>query len=191
MLMKASVIFNLVIVLFTAAAVRKHIMAAGVKQVLRYYTTQSNLLCAFAALLVLVCRLSGSVPEWVLVLKHVGTVAVALTMLTVLLYLGPVYRNYKDLLSGPSFFLHLFCPLVAIVSRVAWDRPKGGFGTVLLGALPALLYALFYFQKVVLAPPEKRWEDFYKFNVDGKWPLSAVSVIGGCLIISLGIWLLG
>ena len=189
--MKASIIFNLVIVLFTVAAVRKHIMAAGVKQVLRYYTTQSNLLCAFAALLVLLCRLSGAVPEWVLVLKHVGTVAVALTMLTVLLYLGPAYKNYKDLLSGPSFFLHLFCPLVAIVSRIMWDRPEGGLGVVLLGALPALLYGMFYFQKVVLAPPEKRWEDFYKFNNGGKWPLSAVLVIGGCLIISLLLWLLG
>lgn len=189
--MKASVIFNLIIALCVTAAVRKQIKEAGVKRVLRYYTTLSNILCAAAAVLVIIYRLSGSVPNWVLVLKHIGTVAVTLTLLTVLLYLGPVYKNYKDLLSGPSFFLHLLCPLLAIISRIAWDRPEGGFGIVLLGTLPALLYGIFYFQKVVVAPENKRWEDFYKFNSGGRWPVSAASVIGGCLVISLVLWLWG
>ena len=189
--MKASVVFNLLIAVFVAAAVRNHIKEAGVKHVMRYYTILSNILCAIAAVLVVLCRLSGSVPNWVLVLKHIGTVAVTLTLLTVLLYLGPVYKNYRDLLSGPSFFLHLLCPLLAIVSRIAWDRPHGGFGMVFLGILPALFYGLLYFQKVVVAPENRRWEDFYKFNSGGKWPFSAVSVIGGCFVISLLIWLWG
>ena len=189
--MKASVVFNLMIAVFVAAAVRKHIKEAGVKHVMCYYTTLSNILCAVAATLVVLCRLSGVVPNWVLVLKHIGTVAVTLTLLTVLLYLGPVYKNYRDLLSGPSFFLHLLCPLLAIVSRIAWDRPQSGIVIVFLGILPALLYGLLYFQKVVVAPENRRWEDFYKFNSGGKWPFSAVSVIGGCFVISLLIWLWG
>ena len=189
--MKASIILNLITALCVAASVRKHIKESGVKLVMRYYTTLSNILCAAASLLVVLCRLSGTVPNWVLVFKHTGTVAVTLTLLVVLLYLGPVYKNYKDLLSGPSFFLHLFCPLLAIISRIAWDRPSGGFGIVFLGVLPALLYGLLYFQKVVVAPENRRWEDFYKFNGNGKWPVSAVSVIGGCFVISLLLWLCG
>ena len=183
--MKASVIINLIIVVCTAAAVRSGIRTGGFRRMMRYFTTLSNLLCAFASLLVLLCRLSGAVPNWVLVMKHVGTVAVTITLLVVLLFLGPVTKDWKGLLSGLSFFLHLFCPLLAIVSLIAWDSPAGGFGIVLLGALPAFLYAGLYMQKVLLAPPAKRWEDFYGFNKGGKWPLSAALVVGGGFIISL------
>ena len=188
--MKASVVFNLIIVVCTAAAIRSGIIKGGFKHMMRYFTTLPNLLCAFASLLVLLCRLFGTVPDWVLVLKHMGTVAVTITLLVVFLFLGPVSKDFKGLLSGPSFFLHLFCPLLAIVSLLSWDSPKGGFGIVLLGALPALLYAGLYIQKVLLAPPAKRWEDFYGFNKGGKWPVSAVAVVGGGFIISLLYWLI-
>ncbi len=184
--MKASVVLNLIIVVCTAAAVRKEIILSGAKHVMRYYTTQSNLLSAFASLLVLVCRLSGSLPNWVLVLKHVSAVAVTVTLLVVLLYLGPVSKNFKGLLvSGSCFFLHLFCPVLAIVTCIGFDRPAGGFVLVLLGMIPVLLYGLLYFQKVVLAPPARRWEDFYFFNKNEKWPVSAAAMVAGSFLISL------
>ncbi len=189
--MKASVVLNLIIIVCTAAAVRREILSSGARHVMRYYTTLSNLLSALAALLVIVCRLSGSLPNWVLVLKHVATVAVTVTLLVVVLYLGPVSKNFKGLLvTGSCFFLPLFCPLLAIVTRIFFDRTGGGFGIVLLGMLPVLLYGLLYFQKVVLAPPARRWDDFYCFNKGGKWPVSAAAMVAGGFLISLAFWLI-
>ena len=158
------------------------------KVVLRYFTALSNVLCAIAALAVVIGRLCGHVPQAVLVLKYVGTCAVSVTMLTVLVFLGPTI-GYKPLLTGPDFWLHLVCPILAIVSLLAWDRPSMGVGAVLLGALPVAAYGVLYLYKVILAPPEKRWDDFYGFNRGGKWPVSFAAMTAGALLVSWVFWL--
>ena len=49
------------------------------------------------------------------------------------------------------------------------------------------LYAVLYACKVLLAPPEKAWEDFYGFNRGGKWYLSVCLMLLGTLLICLGL----
>ena len=44
---------------------------------------------------------------------------------------------------------------------------------------------MLYLWKVVYCPEEKRWEDFYGFNKDGKWPVSYGIMIAGTLVICL------
>ena len=85
-----SVLVNLAIVLCTAGAILKHGRNSPMKVVLRYFTALSNILCAIAALAVVIAGLCGHVPQAVLVLKYVSTCAVTVTLLTVLFFLGPM-----------------------------------------------------------------------------------------------------
>ena len=186
-----SVIFNAAIVVLTAGAVAGHMKKAPPKVLLRFFTVLSNLLCALAALAVGIARLCGEAPQWVLVLKFVGTAAVSVTFLTVMCFLGPVVYDYKKMLTGPDLFLHLICPVLAIVSLLVWDMPAGGFWLVLLGMLPVVIYGVFYIYRVIFAPEDKRWQDFYGFNMGGKWVWSYIAMLAAAFLISLALWLVG
>ena len=186
--MVLSCVINAAIAVFVFWAVYGHIRNGALKTVFRYFTTLSNLFCAASSLAVFVARLCGDIPSSILVLKYVSTVAVSVTFLTVMLFLGPVVYNYKDLLSGPDFWLHLVCPVLAIVSLLLWDKPDMPFSAAFLGVLPVLLYGCTYLYQVILAPSEKKWDDFYGFNREGKWPLSFAAMLFSSFLISLVLW---
>ena len=155
---------------------------------LRYYTVLSNLLCAFASLALALALLGGAAPRWIWLWRYIGTAAVTVTMLTVLVFLGP-NLGYKLLLTGRDLYLHLIGPLLAIVSFCFFERLYPlSFPLSLTGLVPVILYGTLYLYKVVLCPENRRWEDFYGYNKTGKWPLSfAAMVIGGALIC-LALW---
>ena len=156
------------------------------KKAFRFFTCQSNVFCAFAALLTAVFQISGSLPDFVWILKYIGTATVTVTMLTVLLFLGPIY-NYKDLLKGSDLFMHLITPLLALASFCIFEKQGMSFGVSLFGLLPVLLYGPLYLYKTVYAPEDKRWDDFYAFNKTGKWPISFAAMFTGTFLICLGI----
>ncbi len=145
----------------------------------RFFTVQSNVLCASAALLM--CFASAQ--PWIWLLKYVGTAAVTVTMLTVFLFLGPSMGGYGELLKGRDFFLHLLTPLLALLSFCVFEKRGLSFRAAMWGLLPVVLYGALYLYKVVYAPAERRWEDFYGFNRGGKWPVAfAAMLLGGFLI---------
>ena len=176
-----SVVFNLATALLVFAAVAAHLRRNPSAQILRYFTVLSNAFCALVSLALAIARLGGAVPLPLLLLNYVGTHAVLLTLLTVLVFLGPQF-GYKPLLSGPDFFLHLFCPLLALISYLAWDRPPMTPLLSLIGVIPVLLYGLLYLRKVVYA---KQWEDFYGFNRGGHWPRSFAAMLLGAALLCL------
>ena len=139
----------------------------------------------FALAFALAAR-SGAVPHGIWLAKYVGTAAVTVTMITVLVFLGPAL-GYKSQLSGFGLWLHLIGPLLAIVSFCFFERLYPlPLPLALSGLLPVVLYGLVYLYKVVLCPEEKRWEDFYGYNKDGKWPIAfAAMMIGGALVCLL------
>ena len=185
-----SVILNSVTALIALAALIARSHNSSLRILLRYFTALSNLFCAVTCLMVVITRLCGTVPSAVLVLKYMGTSAVTVTFLTVMLFLGPFVYNYKVLLTGSDLWLHLVCPLLAIISFLLWDKPEASFGIVFLGVLPVFLYAVNYLYHVLLITPEKRWEDFYGFNRHGKWLLSLIVMIMASFLISLVLWIL-
>ena len=148
------------------------------KRAFRYFTTQSNVLCAISALFM--CFFPET--KWAYFLKIMGTAAVTVTMLTVLIFLGRIY-GYKPLLSGSDLFMHLITPLLAIVSLCVFERRGIGFLASFMGVIPVALYAPLYLYNVVYAPEEKRWEDFYGFNRDGKWPIAYALMLVGAAVI--------
>ena len=157
--------------------------AQGFAEAFRFFTVQSNALCAAAALLM--CIAPGE--TWVWVLKYAGTAAVTVTMLTVFFFLAPSMGGLAVLLKGSELFMHLLTPLAAIVSFVVFERRGMSFGTALWGLLPVALYGLLYLRKTVFAPEGRRWDDFYGFNRGGHWPVSFAAMIAGTFAICMGL----
>ncbi len=158
------------------------------RSALRFYTCQSNILCAAAALATGIAGLCGELPEWVWILKYVGTAAVTVTMLTVFLFLAPSVGKdwYGVLLKGSgNLFMHLVTPVIAIVTFCVFERRGMSFPQCLWGLLPVVLYGSFYLYKTIFAPEEKRWEDFYGFNKKGRWMLSFSTELAGTFLICL------
>ena len=155
--------------------------ARGIKA-FRFFTLQSNVLCAFSALLL--CFFPNQ--HWIWLLKYVGTAAVTVTMLTVLFYLGPM-AGYKKLLSGSDLFMHLITPLLALFSFCVFEKRGMGFSEALWGLLPVVLYGSLYLYKTITAPPEKAWEDFYGFNQGGRYYLSMAAMFIGDFLICMGL----
>ena len=157
------------------------------RKAFRFFTCQSNVFCATAALLTAVSQLTGSLPDWIWILKYIGTAAVTVTMMTVLLFLGPVYGYEAVMKHESDLFMHLLTPLMALVSFCVFEKRGMSFGVSMLGLLPVVLYGGLYLYKTVYAPEGKRWEDFYAFNRTGKWPLSFAAMLAGSFLICLGI----
>ena len=152
-----------------------------------FFTNQSNVLCAAAALITalaeLVCMRQGSasIPLWITLLKYVSTVAVTVTFATVMLFLGPV-QGWESQFKHPGFIVHAITPVLAVVSYCFTERfyPLG-FAQSLLGLLPTLFYGCLYLYKVVKIGEENGgWKDFYGFNKGGKWKNS----VGGMMVMT-------
>ena len=133
------------------------------KFALRFFTTLSNMLCAAACLLTALAINAGGIPEWIWMLKYIGTAAV-----TVL-------------------FMHLITPLLALVSFCVFEKRGMTFCQSLWGLLPVVLYGPVYLYKILFALPEKRWDDFYGFNKQGKWPVAFAGMVLGTFLICMGI----
>ncbi len=181
-----SLFINIIIIAITTILVIRFFREDGKwspargKRAFRYFTTQSNALCAISAL----CMCLFPQEAWAYYLKVMGTAAVTVTMLTVLVFLGRIY-GYKPLLSGSDLFMHLITPLLAIVSLCVLERRGIGFLTSFIGLIPVALYAPLYLFNVVYAPEDKRWEDFYGFNRSGKWPVAYALMLAGTAVICI------
>ena len=191
----ADVILNLLIFLITAVIVAGFFRKDGQwtpergKKAFRFFTCQSNVLCAAAALLTAASALSGTVPEWIWILKYMGTAAVTVTMLTVFLFLAPsVGKDWvKVLLTGFDLFMHLLTPLMALVSFCVFEKRGMTFPQSLWGMLPVALYGPLYLYRILYAPEEKRWNDFYGFNKAGKWPAVFTAMVAGTFLMCMGL----
>lgn len=157
------------------------------KNAFRFFTVQSNVLCAISALFLLLYPDA----DWAFYLKYIGTCAVTVTMMTVLLFLGPVF-GYQYMFRGSDLFMHLLTPLMAIVSFCVFERRGLSLPESFLGLLPVALYAPLYLYKILFASVDKRWDDFYGFNRNGKWYISYLLMhLGAAIICIVMFFLLG
>ncbi|MCQ2438126.1 MAG: hypothetical protein MJ099_06995, partial [Clostridia bacterium] len=120
-----------------------------------YFTTLSNLYLGINGLIQLPYAIrsfrSGKdcVPRFAFLLKLTSVVAVTLTMLTVLVWLGPVL-GFASQLGGPTLYLHLLTPLVGLISFLWFDGgSKLGKRHIITGMIPLLIYAPIYLIEVV------------------------------------------
>ena len=119
--------------------------------IIRFFTVQSNVFIGITCLIYAIFEtrvLTGSlteVPRSIAVLKHVFSVSVAVTFLTVALYLSPINKaGYFALFEGANFFFHFLVPVLACVTLIIFDGRRMPFSYTLFGLIPFLSYGIFY-----------------------------------------------
>ena len=186
-----SIITNLAIAVMVFGAVLVHVRKNPAHLVFRYFTVQSNVFCALSCIVFAIAKIAGNVPMVVYVIRYVGTVAVMVTFLTVMFFWGPKEGTYKNLMSGPDLYLHLICPIAALVSYIFLDSTRMGIWSVVCGTLPVILYGTLYMKKVVYTEGDRAWNDFYGFNVDGRWKLSFLLMTVATAVLSFVLYFIG
>lgn len=197
-----SLAFNVAVVVLTAYSTIDMMlggitgnMSDGVR-VFRYFTNLSNILVAIGAGAIIPFNIQSLItrkeetPFWATVFKFSGTVSVTVTLLTVILFLGPL-QGFEIMFMGPCLYLHLITPLLAIVTFVAFEAYNAiPFGYTFFGLAPTVAYSIVYFIAVVVV---KAWQDFYGFTFGGKmWaiPLMLIAMYGATYLFALGLWAL-
>ncbi len=190
----ASILAQLLVIVFTVWSVGSMFLFSGsgnmrVRRwvVFRYFTVDSNILCAVSCGVFLVGMLLGSGKKAVMLLRYAGTAAVTVTMMTVLLFLGPLY-GYPAMFDGWNLWLHLLCPLLSLVS-FAWLERDGTCPEkkhLIFSLLPVILYGAVYLVMTVFIGQERGgWPDFYAFNMNGTWYLSYLGMLTGTVLIGM------
>ena len=188
-----SIVFNLFVFLSAAVSVLLMFLVSGSGNMLvsrfrifLYFTVDSNILCAIACLLIAIARIraikgqNAFLSKKLLALKYAGTVAVTVTMLTVILFLVQFY-GFKALYQGANLYLHLLSPLAALCSFILIDIDFAlSSRYITLSVFPTLIYGIIYLIMVVFIGEENGgWKDFYGFNIGGHWYISMVIMLCG------------
>ena len=188
----ADIVLNLTVVLnmilFTIMSFKRdgEWNIKNIKRALKFFTYLSNVLLAVSSLLIIV--FPQSFIAWMI--KYTGTAAVSVTMITVLVFLGPTI-GYKKVLAGRELWMHLLNPLIAIITFAILERRSLSFLNSLFGMIPVILYGTMYYYKVLVAKEEKRWDDFYGFNKGGKWYLAIFFMLAGTFAICMAFYFTG
>ena len=198
-----SLMLNVLIFAFTAYAVflcfydpdSGQLTADGARA-FRYFTVDSNIVCALAALAVISADLNllskngGQIPAWVLLFKFIGTVGVTLTMLTCILYLSKMVGGFGSLIHGKELFMHLLTPVLAIVSYVLFEHGAPlKLWTVFLPCVPIAAYGAVYFYMVLAVPKDRGgWTDFYALARNREWVTPVLVMAAAVILISLVLW---
>ena len=158
-------------------------------EIFRYYTTLSNIFGALIAVPVMVgavLRLAGkgpAFPKALQVLRFVSVCALTVTMMTVVVFLGPMF-GWNGMFEGANYWFHLVNPLLSVFSFLFLE-PENRYPRILpfAGIVQTVLYGAVYIPMVLSG----RWPDFYGFNIGGHLILSLLIVLAANLLLA---WLL-
>lgn len=148
----ASAATNFLIVYFETIAVPMS-WAMGGTIMFTMYTELSNIfngaVCLLVGLWQLGCIFTGrELPLWLKRLKFISTSCLAMTFLTVVIILAPMYEDgngwYIMLFTGSMLYHHFLDPVLAILSLVLFERlPRLPLGQVWWALVPTILYGLY------------------------------------------------
>ena len=194
----AGICIQLIFIFFTVWSVTDMFFSVGSGNmqvsrsvIFRYFTVDSNILCAISCgfsvwfMIQALRREKGGIPKAVMLFRFAGTSAVTVTMMTVLFFLGILY-GYPAMFAGWNLWLHLLDPLLAILSFVWLERDSSvpEKRDLFLAALPVIVYGGVYLAMVILIGRDRGgWPDFYGFNIGGRWYFSYLGMIAGTLLI--------
>ena len=148
---------------------------------LKYFTVLSNLMEGIACIVWLWAvwhKLSLAFAER---LKYVGCVAVSLTFLTVMLFLGPVF-GWMGIFAGANLWFHLVVPVIAILEFVFLEEKPIRKKDNRLAVLPTLVYATAYLCNVLIRGTEGN--DWYGFVTWGL-PIGLLIFLISCIVTYL------
>ena len=142
--------------------------------VFKYFTFQSNVfmgavafIYAYYQLLILLNK-RDNLPHVLLVFNHVGTTAVGLTFLVVILFLAPGY-GFNLMYQGANLFFHGIVPVIAMINFMFIQKECAiKFTDTVFSIIPSLLYGIVYFIVVVATNGYGNINiDFYMFGANG------------------------
>ena len=139
----AAILIGHLLLLFFELAVVIHAFAGEGLATLRFYTTDSNLLCGVASALFLLQR--GKPDTMVRLLRFIATSCLLVTFTVVLLVLGPQNGYAHEFLGGTRLFSHLLCPFLSLALFLTGEEraPQRWVGyalfTTLLYAIPMII----------------------------------------------------
>ena len=148
----ASAAVNFLIVYFETIAVPIS-WAWGGTLMFTMYTELSNLfnsgVCLLVGLAQVVCIFTGKeIPLWLKRLKFISTSCLAMTFLTVVIILAPMYEDgngwYIMLFTGSMLYHHFLNPVLAMLSLLLFERqPRLPLGQVWLALVPTVIYGVY------------------------------------------------
>lgn len=195
--MKLSLVFNILIVLFTVFAfivkITKFsfmpgdeiILSDSVVEVFRFFTVDSNLIMAIIAFIFACFEISillgkkKDIPKNMYILKLMGTASVTLTFLVVFLYLSWIVKGGPyTMIINSNLFLHLVNPILSIITFVFFEKSnKLRFNDTFFGLVPMGLYGIFYLGNVISHAENGKVSleyDWYGFVQNGVWTMVIV-----------------
>lgn len=123
------------------------VLVAGGWSAFKYYTVLSNVFCALSCLCsVLFCifRKEAVLPSWLYIFRLMGSSVVTVTLLVVLVFLGP-RLGYALMFEGVNLWLHLIAPVLAITGQLLLKSGKRlPFRASLWGIVPTAVYGGVY-----------------------------------------------
>ena len=146
----AAILIGHVLLLLFELVVVVHGFADEGLATLRFYTTDSNLLCGIASALYLWTyfrggNVKGSEAGRLSLLRFIATACLLVTFTVVLLVLGPENGFAHEFLDGTRLFSHLLCPFLSLIlflfgdELVPFSYISRALFTTLLYAVPMIL----------------------------------------------------
>ncbi len=144
--------------------------ARSTTSLFQYLTTDSNMLTAAAAALIIPFAVEGirkkrfTYPKWVALLHYSGTVCTTLVMVFSACVMS--FYDLKSAFGGYNTYMHIVCPVLVLLSFFMVERNcHFTLKDSLLCMIPVTLYALVYiWQAVVVGVQNGGWNDFYHIN---------------------------
>ena len=197
-----SLVINLLLFLITTGVIISYfftesehvkLIIHSQEEVFWFFTTDSNIFAAVAALIVAICDIrilrgkADRLPKAVMILKFAATATVMLTLTVCLVYLAP--RFGFGFIFGDSFFhVHLSGPLMAFVSLCFFDKGERiSFPAACWSYVPLAIYGAVYTTMVTVIGEENGgWRDLYRFTDGGSIWLTVVLMLVLYTIIVIG-----
>ena len=154
---------------------------------LRMFTTISNVIAAFAALMCLPFQIDGlrrdryKLPSWIVIAMYAGAVGVFLTFFVAATLMSAYQGFVKSMFMNSNLYMHTINPLLItflFVYVVSDSHIK--FSQSFISAIPVIAYMVLYYIMVFVAG---LWRDHYYTDKFVPWPVSMTLVI----VVSFGI----
>ena len=168
----------------------------------QFFTFDSNLFLGIVSIAFIVYEIlilkkkKDAIPHILYLLKYVSTIAVSLTMLTVIIFLSPQADNYFILFKNSNLFFHLICPLIALIDFGFFEKENDiKLKDTIYGIIPTFLYGTYYSINVLThltdghVPTMYDWYGFAQGGTMGMI-LSVIIMLSATYLISVAVYLL-
>jgi len=154
---------------------------------LRMFTTVSNIIAGFAALMCLPFQIDGlrrdryKLPSWIVIVMYVGAAGVFLTFFVAITLITAYQGFVKTMFLKSNLYMHTINPLlITFLFVLVVSDAHIKFSQSFIAAVPVIVYMVVYFIMVFIAHV---WRDHYYTDKFIPWPVSMVLIIA----ISFGV----